>query len=95
MTHDHFSPVHHGLSTVKRLALAIGLTVVFIAAEIVAGIFAKSLALLTDAVHNVTDVIALGLTWWAFWITTKPAHSKMNNSIKEIPVTMSGLSTGR
>jgi cobalt-zinc-cadmium efflux system protein len=43
--------------------------------EILAGVFANSLALLTDAAHNLTDVLALALTWWALWITTKPANS--------------------
>jgi cobalt-zinc-cadmium efflux system protein len=43
--------------------------------EIIAGAVANSLALLTDAAHNLTDVLALALTWWALWITTKPANS--------------------
>jgi cobalt-zinc-cadmium efflux system protein len=35
----------------------------------------STLALLTDAAHNFTDVLALALTWWALWITTKPANA--------------------
>jgi cobalt-zinc-cadmium efflux system protein len=62
-------------STVRRLALSLGITLVFVVVEILAGNFANSLALLTDAAHNLTDVLALALTWWALWITTKPAHS--------------------
>jgi cobalt-zinc-cadmium efflux system protein len=41
--------------------------------EVAAGIFANSLALLTDAAHNLTDVIALGLSWYAVWLTSRPA----------------------
>jgi cobalt-zinc-cadmium efflux system protein len=41
-----------------------------------AGIFANSLALLTDAAHNLTDVIALGLTWFAVHITAQPANAQ-------------------
>ena len=37
--------------------------------------YANSLALLTDAAHNATDVIALALTWWALRFTTRPANS--------------------
>ena len=62
-------------STIRRLALSLGITLAFVVVEILAGIFANSLALLTDAAHNFTDVLALALTWWALWITTKPANS--------------------
>jgi len=62
-------------STIRRLALSLGITLAFVVVEILAGIFANSLALLTDAAHNFTDVMALALTWWALWITTKPANS--------------------
>jgi cobalt-zinc-cadmium efflux system protein len=62
-------------STSPRLALSLGITLAFVVIEILAGIFANSLALLTDAAHNFTDVLALALTWWALWVTTKPAHA--------------------
>ena len=41
-----------------------------------AGIFANSLALLTDAAHNLTDVIALALSWCAVRLTTQPANAQ-------------------
>ncbi len=59
----------------KRLALSLGLTAAFVVVEISAGIFGNSLALLTDAAHNFTDVIALGLSWYALKIAAKPAHA--------------------
>ncbi len=62
-------------STVRRLALALGLTAIFVGIEIFAGLFANSLALLTDAAHNFTDAIALALTWWALRFTTRPSNS--------------------
>jgi cobalt-zinc-cadmium efflux system protein len=40
-----------------------------------AGIYSNSLALLTDAAHNFTDVIALALTWHAIQLASRPAHS--------------------
>ena len=73
MIHDHAPNLSH--STIRRLALSLGITLVFVVVEILAGVFANSLALLTDAAHNFTDVLALALTWWALWITTKPANS--------------------
>jgi len=73
MAHEHIS--NRPRSTVRRLALSLSITLVFVVVEIIAGIFANSLALLTDAAHNLTDVLALALTWWALWITNKPANS--------------------
>jgi len=73
MEHKHFS--NFSRSTSRRLALSLGITLAFVVVEILAGVFANSLALLTDAAHNLTDVLALALTWWALWITAKPANS--------------------
>ena len=71
--HSHFGGLA-GQAT-KRLGLALGLTVVFVIVEISAGIFANSLALLTDAAHNFTDVIALGLSWYALRLALQPANA--------------------
>jgi len=71
--HSHFGD--HADQTAKRLTYSLSLTAVFVIVEIVAGIFGNSLALLTDAAHNFTDVIALGLSWYALKIALKPAHA--------------------
>ncbi len=73
MVHEH--KIDLSRSTVRRLALSLGITLGFVGIEILAGVFANSLALLTDAAHNLTDVLALALTWWALWVTAKPANS--------------------
>jgi cobalt-zinc-cadmium efflux system protein len=74
MTHEHTHIADLTRSTIRRLVLSLGLTAGFVVVEIIAGLFANSLALLTDAAHNATDVISLALTWWALRITTKPAN---------------------
>jgi cobalt-zinc-cadmium efflux system protein len=58
-----------------RLALALFITLAFVFVEMLAGVYANSLALLTDAAHNFTDVIALALTWHAIQLASRPAHS--------------------
>lgn len=73
MSHKHVHDLTR--STVRRLALSLGITLAFVVIEVLAGVFANSLALLTDAAHNFTDVLALALTWWAVTITLKPAHA--------------------
>ena len=75
MAHEHTHITDLSRSTTRRLALSLGLTAAFVVVEVAAGLFANSLALLTDAAHNVTDVLALALTWWALRATTKPAYS--------------------
>ena len=72
-THSHFGDLAN--QTTKRLTLALGITAAFVIVEIAAGIFGNSLALLTDAAHNFTDVIALGLSWYAVKLATQPAHA--------------------
>ncbi len=74
MTHEHTHLTDLTRSATRRLALSLGLTAAFVVVEIIAGVFANSLALLTDAAHNVTDVIALVLTWWALRVTARPAN---------------------
>ncbi|MBI5965241.1 MAG: cation transporter [Chloroflexi bacterium] len=71
--HSHIGDLAN--QTTKRLALSLGLTAAFVGIEIIAGIFGNSLALLTDAAHNFTDVIALGLSWYAIKLATQPAHA--------------------
>lgn len=73
MAHGHTHLPDLTRSTVRRLALALGLTLAFVVVEAAAGLLANSLALLTDAAHNLTDVLALALTWWALRVTTRPA----------------------
>jgi cobalt-zinc-cadmium efflux system protein len=71
--HTHFGDL--ATQTTKRLAISLTLTAAFVVIEIIAGIFGNSLALLTDAAHNFTDVIALGLSWYAVKLATQPAHA--------------------
>ena len=72
-THSHLETITR--KTLSRLALALGITLAFVVVEAVAGVVANSLALLTDAAHNFTDVIALALSWYAMRMTSKPAHA--------------------
>jgi len=73
--HSHSHIGDHTKQTTKRLTLSLILTAAFVVIEVIAGVFGNSLALLTDAAHNFTDVIALGLSWYALHLATKPAHA--------------------
>jgi cobalt-zinc-cadmium efflux system protein len=61
----------------RTLGAAVALTLVFVVLEAVSGWFAHSLALLSDAGHNLADAAALGFSWYALWIARKPSHQGM------------------
>jgi len=59
--------------TGRVLRLSFAATVVFVVLEFIAGLQAHSLALLSDAGHNLTDALALLLVWFGFYLQAKPA----------------------
>jgi cobalt-zinc-cadmium efflux system protein len=64
---------HHDGTTGSALAWSTAATAAFVAIEVVAGIRAHSLALLSDAGHNFTDALALLLAWFGFYLQSRPA----------------------
>jgi cobalt-zinc-cadmium efflux system protein len=75
-THSHVHINDITKSAIKRLAISLVITLAFVLVEIIFGILSNSLALLTDAAHNITDVLALGLSWWAIRLATNPSHAR-------------------
>jgi cobalt-zinc-cadmium efflux system protein len=59
-------------STGSILKWSLAGTVLFVVAEFVAGLQARSLALLSDAGHNLTDALALLLAFFGFYLQSKP-----------------------
>ena len=57
------------------MALAALITFGFVLFEGIAGYYANSLALLTDAAHNLTDVLALALSGYALHLAEQPPHA--------------------
>jgi cobalt-zinc-cadmium efflux system protein len=66
----------HGRGDRRLLALGLGVLVAFMAAEVVFGLLANSLALLADAGHMLTDASALGLALFASWAAGLPARGR-------------------
>jgi len=81
--HTHSDPHAHGGHhpstevTGRTLAGAVGLTLAFVAVEALFGWFGHSLALMSDAGHNLTDAAALGFSWYAVRIAERPSHEGM------------------
>ena len=60
----------------KRLTLAVAITSVILVGEVVGGIWAGSLALISDAAHVFMDVFALGLSLGALLLARLPADDR-------------------
>ncbi len=59
----------------RRLLVVLGVTSAYFVTELVGGYLTGSLALLSDAVHMLTDIAALCLGLLTLWISTRPASS--------------------
>ena len=96
--HDHDDHHHHGhshgigghghapASFGRAFAIGIGLNAGFVAAEVVFGILAHSVALLADAGHNLGDVIGLGGAWLASWLGTRSPSSQYTYGMRRSSV---------
>ncbi len=78
MTHHHHHEHRHAgghahASDNFGAAFAFGtaLNIALVAGEAWFGIFSNSLALIADAVHNLTDVLGLLLAWGGMWLATR------------------------
>jgi cobalt-zinc-cadmium efflux system protein len=69
--HDH-SHHHHALAG-SRLGWAVALTVAFVVGESIAGWLGHSVALLSDAGHNLADALALLFSWYAIRAARRPS----------------------
>ena len=69
--HSHAGHSHAPDNFGTAFAVGIALNTAFVVAELVFGYAANSLALISDAVHNFSDVIALVLAWAAAWLARK------------------------
>jgi cobalt-zinc-cadmium efflux system protein len=83
MAHDHAAHAHHhhhgapaGVSD-RALGAAVAATLTFVVGEALAGWYGHSLALLSDAGHNLADAMALGFSWYALRIAARPSHQGM------------------
>ena len=77
----------------RALAIALVLTASYTVIEVVGGIVSGSLALLADAVHMLSDNVALALALVAAWLATKPATPERTYGYKRAEV-LAALANG-
>ena len=76
MVREPLSDHHHGDLTGQALRQAFLLTALILVIETAAGLVSHSLALLSDAGHILTDVVALGLAWFAVVQARRPPDTQ-------------------
>lgn len=73
--HDHGDARHAPIGD-QRYTIAIALNLAFVAVEAAAGVLANSTALLSDAAHNLSDVLGLALAGGAAWLAARKAGAR-------------------
>ena len=73
--HEHGHDHAHNM-TGRTLRTAFFLTIIILAVELAGGVLSHSLALLSDAGHVLTDIVALGLAWYATAQAARPADAR-------------------
>ncbi len=75
MSEGHHDHTHHHLGHDRAFAVGIALNLGFVAIESAYGVLSHSMALLADAGHNLSDVLALALAWGASVLGRRePSH---------------------
>src|SRR5664279_119094 len=73
--HVHASDARTG-TTSRVLRISLGVTLVYIILLVVAGLRAHSLALLSEAGHNLSDFVALLMSWGAVYLQSRPPSAR-------------------
>ncbi|HME04256.1 MAG TPA: cation diffusion facilitator family transporter [Solirubrobacteraceae bacterium] len=88
MSHDHAGHSHGVAADADRgrLTVALGLIVAFMVVEVVTGIVAHSLALLSDAGHMLADAAAIGFSLFALRLASRPARGAMTFGFRRVEI---------
>jgi cobalt-zinc-cadmium efflux system protein len=84
--HDHSAPVVVDRVLDRRLWATAVLNSAITVTELGAGFLSGSLALLSDAVHNLSDVVAIVLALWARWFARRPPTARHTYGFKRVEV---------
>ncbi|HEV2820058.1 MAG TPA: cation diffusion facilitator family transporter [Solirubrobacteraceae bacterium] len=85
MAHDHAHPVPVN-SDQRWLGVALAITGVLVALEVVAGLLTGSIALLSDAAHNVTDAASIALALLAARLALRPPSGGLTFGLRRMEI---------
>jgi len=85
---------HEHPTASKNLVWSIGINVIIVIFEIIFGLISRSFALITDALHNVTDVGSMVLSLWGEKLADKPQTEKKTYGYKRAEVIIAFVNGG-
>jgi len=85
---------HNHPATSKNLVWSIGINVIIVIAEVIFGIVARSMALISEALHNFTDIGSMTLSWWGEKVTKRPNTSQKTFGYKRAEVIIAFVNGG-
>jgi cobalt-zinc-cadmium efflux system protein len=85
-THSHSHAIEINTGNKNVFLIGIGLNMTFVLAEVIAGFAYNSMALLTDAGHNLSDVASLVVSLVAFWMAKKKSSAVYTYGYKKTTV---------
>ena len=91
MSHNH-SHNHHSVNYSKFFAIGVILNGIFVVIEATYGILAKSMALLADAGHNLSDILSLLLAWGAALLAARAATDQRTYGFRKTTIMASLIS---
>jgi len=80
--HSHDHSHHHNHSDVKNIKAAFFLNLFFTLVEIVGGFFTNSIAIISDAIHDLGDCLSLGLAWYFQKVAKKGSDTSYSYGYK-------------
>ena len=91
MSHDHSNNVPE---SGKRLAIVVALNFLITITEVIGGLMSGSLSLLSDALHNFSDGIAVIIAWIAIKLRTLPRSDHYTFGLKRAEVLAAVINAG-
>ncbi len=85
---------HEHTTAPKNLAVAIIINAVIVTAEIIFGIIARSMALISEALHNFTDIGSMALSWYGEKVADRPKTSTKTYGYKRVEVIIAFVNGG-
>ncbi len=85
--HDHHGH-HHSIEGVsgKKLFFVVVLNAIITLAEFIGGFLSGSIALVSDAVHNLSDTAAIALSYFANLVARRPVNERKTYGYKRIEI---------
>lgn len=94
MSHQHQHHHHFPAECGTRLAIVVGLNLTITIAEIIGGVISGSLSLISDALHNLSDAVAVVVAWVAIRLNRRPRDDQYTFGLKRVQLLAAVFNSG-